>query len=545
MEIDQINEEKYILLPSGIKAIKANYRTDEKISKYRDNPLITALPKIMSEYDAFEFMSHYPSIEQNLSEFHDNERFHSLTSVKSFFHVGKLHLNLEMTFSRFLRDSYVGRNPLDKDHATNFHILHSQLNAGEELYLPPNSLSEATSFSLIGYSGMGKSTAIERILQYYPQLIIHPAPVGTTQIVWLKLDCPHDGSMKTLCVSFFDQIDQLLGTTFLKQYKRTSVSTMVTGIAKIAKTYCIGAIIIDELQHLIRPNKTSEMLMNFLVTLVNVVGVGVMVIGTMKAKQVLQLDFRIARRSIGKVWKPLPFSEEWLTFTNELWDYQWTKEFIPHDNELSEVLYDCSQGITDLAVKIFTVAQGRAIIHKRKGISEKLMRQVVNEDLAMIKPMLKALRSGNPKAIMKYEDLYSIDLEEQLEVMSTSLDKNSLIEEHRLRAKEKRINQISLEEKVLTAVIALGKNEKKAKKVFDQLIKLDPQADETTLLVGVLQKIDEEDVIIKRTKKEQAEKEGLKVLLPIAEQAKKEKRLTYDLLKEAGYIKDPLQEFIL
>jgi len=543
--MEQVKEEKYVVLPSGVKAMKAIYRDDEKVSKYRDNPLITALPKIMSEYDAFDFMSHYPSIEQNLSEFNDNERFHSLTSVKSFFHVGRHHLNLEMTFSRFLRDSYVGRNPLDKDHATNFHILHRQLNTGEELYLPPNSLSEASSFSLIGYSGMGKSTAIERILQYYPQLIIHPAPVGTTQIVWLKLDCPHDGSMKTLCISFFDEIDQLLGTTYLKQYNRSSTSAMVTAIAKISKTYCIGAIIIDELQHLIRKNKNSEMLMNFLVTLVNVVGVGVMAIGTMKAKQVLQLDFRIARRSIGKVWEPLQFNKEWLTFTSELWDYQWTKEFIPHDDELSEVLYDCSQGITDLAVKIFTLAQGRAIIHKRKGINARLMRQVVKEDLAMIKPMLRALRSGNPTAIMKYEDLYPIDLDEQLASMSLSLDKNSRMEEHRQQAKEKRKKALSLEEKVLSTVIAFGKDEKKAKKAFDTMMKSDPNADETTLLYSVMKMVDEVDVIVKREKKKQAEKEGLKILVPLAEKAKKEKRLSYDLLKEAGYIKDPLHEFNL
>src|SRR5699024_3054395 len=61
--------------------------------------------------------------------------------------------------------------------------------------------STADSLSIIGISGIGKTTAIERLLLMYPQVIKHEAyegqPFNHTQIVWLKIDCPYDGSLST------------------------------------------------------------------------------------------------------------------------------------------------------------------------------------------------------------------------------------------------------------------------------------------------------------------------------------------------------------
>ncbi|MEI2614896.1 MAG: ATP-binding protein [Methylotenera sp.] len=62
--------------------------------------------------------------------------------------------------------------------------------------------STARSLSLIGCSGSGKSTTLNRILATYPQVIFHEK-YNFTQIVYLKLDCPHDGSLKNLCYHFF------------------------------------------------------------------------------------------------------------------------------------------------------------------------------------------------------------------------------------------------------------------------------------------------------------------------------------------------------
>ena len=69
---------------------------------------------------------------------------------------------------------------------------------------------------------MGKSTAVEEILQLYPQVInhshYHAQDLTLRQIVWLKLDCPFDGSIKGLCLNFFQALDDLLQTDYYQNY---------------------------------------------------------------------------------------------------------------------------------------------------------------------------------------------------------------------------------------------------------------------------------------------------------------------------------------
>ena len=34
----------------------------------------------------------------------------------------------------------------------------------------------------------------------------------------MKLDCPFDGSLKGLCMSFFSELDRLLGSNYLNKF---------------------------------------------------------------------------------------------------------------------------------------------------------------------------------------------------------------------------------------------------------------------------------------------------------------------------------------
>ena len=61
--------------------------------------------------------------------------------------------------------------------------------------------STAQSMLLIGCSGSGKTTSLERILQTYPQVIYH-SQLNLEQVVYLKVDCSHNGSLKEICLNF-------------------------------------------------------------------------------------------------------------------------------------------------------------------------------------------------------------------------------------------------------------------------------------------------------------------------------------------------------
>jgi len=87
---------------------------------------------------------------------------------------------------------------------------------------------------------------------------------------------------------------------------------------------------------------------------------------------------------------------EWIAFTDKLWRYQWLKQ---RDGVLSDEVrncwYDLSQGVLDIVIKLFVLAQIRAIFTKTERITVKLLKQVYDDELKPVHPMLAALRSGD------------------------------------------------------------------------------------------------------------------------------------------------------
>ena len=283
--------------------------------------------------------------------------------------------------------------------------------------------STASGFTIIGVSGVGKTTAIERILSLYPQKIVHTKykgePLFLTQLVWAKIDCPFDGSLKGLCMAFLGYVDRILGTSYLKKFlsARMTVDGAVPLMAQIANTHCLGLLVIDEIQHLSSASSGgSEKMLNFFVNLVNTIGVPIILIGTTKALPILQGEFRQARRGSGQegdlIWDRMQNDLSWEIMLKSMWENQWTRKRTVLTDELRDALYDESQGILDIAVKLYAMAQSKAIGDGTEIITAEIIKEVVDEKLQLVKPMLKALRSGDIKEIMKYEDIKPLSVED-------------------------------------------------------------------------------------------------------------------------------------
>ncbi len=521
----------------------ANYHQQE-LSDFQGNPLIEALPPILSLEEAFDELSYHPDYGEKERMLSPHLRYHAIPRLQRFFQPVMQHLDLEQRFSRLLRYGYVGRNPLSPDYTRQLNEAH-QVMKGQTV--PYDIRSTASSFTLMGFSGIGKTTAIERILSLHPQLIIHKHPINLTQIVWLKLNCPHDGSLKSLCLDFFLKIDRLLGTNYYDRFgsRRNSISSMVTRMGQIARLHCIGALIIDEIQHLLTAKDSgSEKMMNFFVTLVNEIGIPVMMIGTMRARSVLQQDFRQARRGSGQgdmVWQQMKKGDDWDVLIESMWKYQWIKNRVELTQDLNETLYEQSQGIVDIAVKLFALSQGRAIETEEETITPAMIRKVANDDLKLVQPMLKALKSGLPSEIKKYEDIMPIDIEEYLQYRSHNIDIKATIQKKKEKqAEERQKQQSSVLEKIILALIGLDMDAKLAEKAATSVLKSYPDLTQAELMQKALIYIEEQ----------QKPKNKKKDTIPnhlqhIIDQGKKKKRSAYESLLDSDYIKNPLDEFAI
>ncbi len=192
--------------------------------------------------------------------------------------------------------------------------------------------------------------------------------------------------------------------------KRPSIETLLAAMAQVANAHAVGVLIIDEIQHLSRSRSGgSEKMLNFFVTLVNTIGLPVILVGTPRAREIFEADMRSARRGSGLgaiFWDPMEEGREWKALTDKLWTLQWLQK---RDEVLSDDIrslwYDLSQGVLDIVVKLYVLCQLRAIATKVERITPKLMQQVYEDELKPVHPMLAALRSGDVEEMIKFSDL--------------------------------------------------------------------------------------------------------------------------------------------
>jgi hypothetical protein len=255
-----------------------------------------------------------------------------------------------------------------------------------------------------------------------------------SQIVWLKLDCPFDGSLKGLCINFFQTVDSLLGTSYHKNYgsKNRTTDEMLPYMALVAANHGIGVLVIDEIQRLsLARSGGIEKMLNFFVQMVNTVGVPVVLVGTYKSLSVFDGNFSQMRRGTGQgdlVWDRMKLDKEWTLFVKALWHFQYTRKVCSlEDNpELIEVLYEETQGITDLAVKAYMLAQERAIETKAELVNASIIRSVCRDKFRILRPALEALRAKTKNALTRFEDAYPQFLEQYIKASESPGDDSPL-----------------------------------------------------------------------------------------------------------------------
>lgn len=395
------------------KAVLARY-TDQVDQSQKGNPLTLALPPIKDDRGWLRQLLRVPAFDESTLSEPAYQRAYYVSGLKDAFIPSERHIDYARRLDIMLRHGYRHRNPMTASYAEDLQRRFEQVqHSGKADTLVFGVTQPISSYSLLGVSGMGKSTTTENILNAYPQGIFHEN-LNLFQVVWLKVECPKDGSVKELAKNILRAFDQVLATNHLSRLSsRASVDDISALVYQLAASHCLGLLVIDELQNVsVRRSGGREELLNWFQELVNEVRLPVLLLGTFKAKNILEHDVRHSRRSTqagSSAWVSLAFDAEFKTLVKSIWKFQWLQARTDPTEELMQTVYEETQGIYAFVVDMFLIAQLRAIRQKEESITPELFRQVARTEFRPVQPFLNALRSKDPNRLRRFED--AIDYE--------------------------------------------------------------------------------------------------------------------------------------
>ena len=160
---------------------------------------------------------------------------------------------------------------------------------------------KAEGLTLIGESGVGKTSMLEQLLNNFPEVIKHTEYNNIKmqypfQVVWIKVDCPQNSGVKDLCEEILGRLDEATNSEPTKPEK--TISKLIRQLEQTIKSCFLGLLVIDEMQRLTsRRTGGDNKLLNFLHSLMNKLGVPILFCANPPFHNTLSLEFKAARRA--------------------------------------------------------------------------------------------------------------------------------------------------------------------------------------------------------------------------------------------------------
>lgn len=390
--------------------------------------MIEALPPTLSDEQLLDLFTVKPNFAPEQRYWSPIERVQMIGTLQRVLIPLRRHVELAYALDTMLRNGYVGRVPRTPEYARRCQAIYDIQKLGTQP--PPSSvvLTSQLSALLMGLSGMGKTSVVKQWLTQFPEVIYHE-DTNTYQVLSLHIEMPSDGSsIKGLAHAILHKMDKLIpGANYFDNYAnggRTGADALMRSVARVLNMHFVGLIVADEIQNLANAKKGKQTVMTELVSACNELGVPILFIGTNKAAKVFSLDFRQSRRASGQgisIWNRLSreideYGEaEWCDFLATLWEYQWVANPLPLSAQYIEYMYHYSQGVIDIAIKLFATAQARAIMDGTEQLSLEHLANIYNNEFKLLQPMLEALRNNDIERLSEFEDIAPLGLDDLLE----------------------------------------------------------------------------------------------------------------------------------
>lgn len=275
------------------------------------------------------------------------------------------------------------------------------------------------SFTIIGASGIGKSSAISRALNLIDANHVIEIEQPYTKILpCLTVQCPFDSSVKGLLLEILRKVDEQLGTDYA-QTKRFTTDMLIGSVSQVCLNH-IGLLVVDEIQNVVN-SKNGKNLIGSLTQLINNSGISICMVGTPESEIFFEQAMQLARRSVGLKYTALPYDEHFCGVCKCLFSYQYVKNIKQIDNTIIDWLYQHSAGVISIVVSLIHDAQEIAIINRREVLDIKSLDEAYNNRLSMlhdyIKPTMRKKTIGNNKT-KKQNNITTLPLENNADIQT-------------------------------------------------------------------------------------------------------------------------------
>lgn len=276
------------------------------------------------------------------------------------------------------------------------------------------------SFSIVGCSGIGKSSAINRAISIITENRMIEVENPTRRIIpCLIVQCPWDASVKSMLLEILRKSDELLETNYYgNALKARATTDVLIGIVSQVALQHIGLLIIDEIQNCVTA-KGGKGLVAMLTQLINNSGISIGLVGTPETLSLFESAFQLARRSLGLQYNALNNDEFFGGFCKLLFKYQYVQKKSEITTQVIDWLYEHSGGITSVTVSLIHDAQEIAILTGYEILDISMLNQAYEKRMQLlhdfIKPAVtvknttaKRKKKTIEKAVISSEEDYSI-----------------------------------------------------------------------------------------------------------------------------------------
>ena len=223
------------------------------------------------------------------------------------------------------------------------------------------------SFTIIGSSGIGKSSAISRAITIATENRVIEMEESFCKIIpAVVVQCPFDCSVKSLLLQILRQIDMELDTHYYDMAVRARATTdmLIGSVSQIALNH-IGLLVVDEIQNIVN-HRQGKSLVGMLTQLINNSGISICMVGTPEAEVFFESVDYLARRALGLRYGNCEYNAYFREFCESLFQYQYIKQETVISDSIIQWLYEHSAGVLAVVVSLIHDAQEISILNDRE-----------------------------------------------------------------------------------------------------------------------------------------------------------------------------------